>query len=161
MDDGAARMRSNMEKVLRAMDVIPPFHHNGTNKSHRVDPPSRASSQPQAEHECCESVQPPSAAAGGRREDHAKGKVTTIPDFDLGEKILAEQRRMTAKKRRAPGAPASESERQAHNEQTDTTPRMPLATPSSDDLVQLQRIVADIVARDIERLCAGPGRALN
>ena len=126
MDDMGSRMRANMEKVLRAMDVIPPFDN---------DPAS-----------------PPRAKA--------------VPTLDLGEKILAEQRRMTARKRRAPGSveneqEAGEGKADAVAIRQDVASDGELAVPvdrcdrASDEAADLHQIVADIVARDIDRLCEG------
>jgi hypothetical protein len=67
---------------------------------------------------------------------------------------------MTAKKRRAPGA-LGETDQDGLIEEAVVAPRTLLAVPSVDELTQLERIVADIVARDIERLCTGPARTLN
>ena len=90
------------------------------------------------------------AESVGRNEDSA-----AIPQFDLGEKILAEQRRLTATRRRAPGAieiePGTPAEREHALHRISSH-----EGPTREQLLQLQRIVADIVARDIERLCCGP-----
>ena len=80
-----------------------------------------------------------------------------IPKFDLVENILAEQRRTAARRRRAPGKGDGESIVLA--EQAD--PRLPEPGPSTHELLELQQIVAQIVARDIERLCKGSGTQLS
>jgi hypothetical protein len=154
MDESSIRMRSNMEKVLRAMDVIPSFRDDGTEDSGRAGTPRQASSWPQMiePHHLSASQTPVGAAADGK--DRAKNG-PVIPEFDLGERILAEQRRMTARKRKAPGA--SDIEPGGRTQDKPVAPRPSLAAPSAEELLQLQQIVADIVARDIERLCAGPG----
>jgi hypothetical protein len=120
------RMTANMEKVLRAMDVIPPFDND------------QASSR----------------------------RAGAVPTLDLGEKILAEQRRMTARKRKAPGmAEGEEAAVQAGDDVADVgqsiVPEGEVAGGTvwargvSDEVEELHRIVADIVARDIDRLCEG------
>ncbi len=152
MDESSTRMRANMEKVLRAMDVIPPFRHGDRQSTRGAGSPGYASSQPQAERCHGSPSQTPSTAAPDEGENRSKSDAA-IPEFDLGERILAEQRRMTARKRRAPGA--SDTEPSDRVRETGTAPRTLLAAPSADDLLQLQRIVADIISRDIERLCAG------
>jgi hypothetical protein len=76
-----------------------------------------------------------------------------IPTLDLGEKILAEQRRATARTRRAPGA-ASPASGDVKEQEALLEMAEPVETPS-DEVAQLQQIVADIVARDIEQLCRG------
>jgi hypothetical protein len=126
MDEMSSRMRANMERVLRAMDVIPPFDDDSA------------------------------------LHHHARA----VPTLDLGEKILAEQRRMTARKRKAPGT--TEAERGAVRENEDaaevrqgvvreeeTDSVVVRSERASDEVAELHEIVADIVARDIERLCEG------
>jgi len=146
------KMRSNMERVLRAMDVIPPFGEDGANGKPDGEP-ARPKIQPW--------TRPVPRAAAPREPDPPSRPDETarhIPTFDLGEKILAEQRRMTARKRRAPG--------NAHGAPSETGPASVRALgpqragePSAQDAIQLEQLVAEIVARDIDRLCSGPARA--
>jgi hypothetical protein len=79
-----------------------------------------------------------------------------IPSYDLAENILAEQRRTASRRRRGPGrvgaspcACPSEGDHRGS----------PLLAPQ--DLLELQRVVAEIVARDIERLCRRPERSAS
>ncbi|MBN1362457.1 MAG: hypothetical protein JW993_17810 [Sedimentisphaerales bacterium] len=146
-------MKSNVEKVLRAMDVIPPFGPSNTQAGHGADSARRASLSAKRQRPARD--QAPGGAAS-RKPEEAAIERTTVPEFDLGEKILAEQRRMTAKKRRAPGTP--EGKQSSPVIESSVPSRTPLALPCAEDLVQLQRIVAEIVARDIERLCTRPAR---
>jgi hypothetical protein len=134
------KMRSNMERVLRAMDVIPPFEEESINGG-----PWRRSPERTAVPKEPDLPSPPDDAA------------RHIPTLDLGEKILAEQRRMTARKRKAPGS--------AHVEPSQIQPPPAVilraeraVEPSAQDVIQLEQLVAEIVARDINRLCAGPAR---
>jgi hypothetical protein len=66
-----------------------------------------------------------------------------IPQFDLAEDIMAEQRRLTAGRRTRPG---NSSRQRAEPE--------PEAPTQNREGPGWDPIVADIVARDIERLCA-------
>ena len=77
-----------------------------------------------------------------------------IPTYDLAENILAEQRRAAGRRRRAPGR-VEEEPVPRPDESAVSTPR---PQPMSQDLLELQQIVAQIVARDIERLCQRPDR---
>ena len=77
-----------------------------------------------------------------------------IPKYDLAENILAEQRRVAARRRRAPSL--IEHEPPASPEQNG--PKAAVPELPSEDLPELQRIVAEIVAKDIERLCKRPNR---
>ena len=152
------KMRSNVEKVLRAMDVIPPFHEDrgktppagepapGEPAGARIQPWKR----PREQNIVRKEASPPTAAADGAGH---------IPTLDLGEKILAEQRRMTARKRKAPGSV------QAEPKEIQAPPVVALRAeravePSALDAARLEQLVAEIVARDIDRLCSGPVRAM-
>jgi hypothetical protein len=79
-----------------------------------------------------------------------------IPSYDLATNILAEQRRVASRRRRAPsqvddppvGSPAA------------SVARVSVVEFPAQNLVELQQTVAEIVARDIERLCR-PNRPLS
>ncbi len=74
---------------------------------------------------------------------------TDIPRFDLAEDIMAEHRRLTAGRRKGPGDPAP----------ADLTPvKKPFLSRygfSEGFNAAGDPVIADIVARDIERLCRG------
>jgi hypothetical protein len=78
-----------------------------------------------------------------------------VPAYDLAENILAEQRRAAGRRRRGPGRtepePAAALKRPAV--------KVPASDLASQGLLELQRIVAEIVASDIERLCRRPDRS--
>jgi hypothetical protein len=80
-----------------------------------------------------------------------KKEKAEIPRFDLAEEIMAEQRKITAIKRKAPGkkTEAETSEPEAEPADHTTIEQPALTLPEQD------RIIAEIVARDIERLCRG------
>jgi hypothetical protein len=79
-----------------------------------------------------------------------------IPSFDLAEDIMAEQRKITAIRRKAPGKKieAQQSEHQA--QPADNTIEQPTQAMS-----EREKIIAEIVARDIERLYGGDYSANN
>jgi hypothetical protein len=92
-----------------------------------------------------------------------------IPKFDLADEIMAQQRKITGKKRKRRSAAASWHGLPAH----ENTAKMavPLAVsrqqvePISHTIEQpgdvpldQEQIIADIVARDIERMLQGEGR---
>ena len=133
MDDNSAKMRTNMERVLRAMDVIPPLGSVGKQGG-------------------ASNAMPPRAGAGAS-SDSARDR-GVIPQFNLGEKILAEQRRLTATRRKAPGV--SEPVESVPAEVARAPVKASVVGPVGGELLELRQIVADIVARDIERLCTGP-----
>ncbi|MGA2070095.1 MAG: hypothetical protein ABSG97_01995 [Sedimentisphaerales bacterium] len=80
---------------------------------------------------------------------------TDIPRFDLAEDIMAEQRRLTAVRRKGPGSPELAN--------LPPSPRLPMAISPSQSIHSFSGgfnyisdpIIADIVARDIERFCGG------
>ncbi len=71
-----------------------------------------------------------------------------IPRFDLAEEIMAEQRKITAIKRKAPGQKTEAQRLKPETPIDDHTIEQPKPLLSEQD-----KIIAEIVARDIERLC--------
>jgi len=72
-----------------------------------------------------------------------------IPSFDLAERIMTEQRKATATRRKGPGR--NEPTPAERTEQPSTSPKrgsMPIGSEPDD-------VIAEIVKRDIERLCRG------
>ena len=76
---------------------------------------------------------------------------TEIPRFDLAEEIMAEQRKIAATKRKAPGKKTEAERLEPQAEPVGYTTIEP-PTPASPEQ---NRIIAEIVARDIERMCRG------
>ncbi len=159
MSEDGKKMSGNVERVLRAMDVIPPFEEDRAE-----DDGDRASISRQGPGPRIRPWKRPEPHAGSPNQadppDSADDADEPIPTLDLGEKILAEQRRMTARKRKGPGTAPSEAP---------PITRPPVVAmraeravePLDQDVAELQQIVAEIVARDIERLCAGPARTTS
>ena len=156
MDEMDSRMKSNIERILRAQDIIPPFDGHDGSCAPGVEHAYRLSEQRVArsgDHGTPgTSVTPASSPVASASEEEGD-----IPTFDLGERILAEQRRMTARKRRGPGSSAPEVDAESQDRVEPERPPAWVASMAtgSDDTAYIQRIVADIVARDIERLCKG------
>jgi hypothetical protein len=123
-------------------------------KQHRPDPSSAAADSP-LPLQRVDILRAKDIIPGAVREDSISR--VDIPQFDLAEDIMAEQRRLSAIRRKGPDSPA----------------QIPVATPQlssdlpppsrySDDRGAFERIgagwdpiIESIVARDIERLCAG------
>jgi hypothetical protein len=72
-----------------------------------------------------------------------------IPRFDLGKELMAEQRKVTAGRRRRPGEKAAAEAEKKAEPVRDTAKERDLEEAEED------RIIAEIVARDIERLYRG------
>jgi len=70
----------------------------------------------------------------------------SVPSFDLAQEIMAEQRKITSAKRMGPGVKK-------------TAPKSPLKIESAGRkkavLSEQSLIIAEIVTRDIEKLCSG------
>jgi len=98
-----------------------------------------------------------SPLAGGKAK-HAKElptepagavhEVNEIPRFDLSEQIMAEQRKITAIRRKAPGKKTKAPDQQTQAESIGYTRPPPT-------LSEQEQIIAEIVARDIEKLYRG------
>jgi len=69
------------------------------------------------------------------------GRTGAIPQFDLADDIMAEQRRITSVRRKGPAN---------KGQTTKENPASPKAMPSE---LQVDEVIVDIVRRDIERLC--------
>ena len=157
MDRNAKGRRAS---VLRATDVVPPFDE-------RVGPADHAAGAELPDAASSEAQAPPGPAVRPReavsmsadevRKPSARAADVTVPSYDLAETILAEQRRVAAGRRRAPGRPEEEPTPTSD----DACSRISIVEPSSQDLTELQRLVTEIVARDIERLCRRPDTQPN
>jgi hypothetical protein len=80
----------------------------------------------------------------------AEQQKSEIPRFDLAEEIMAEQRRITAIRRKAPGQIDETQKQKLEAESAGFTTEQP-----SPALSEQEEIIAEIVARDIEGLCRG------
>jgi len=143
VDEVNRNSKPKRTRVLRATDVIPPFG--------KSTPPS-ANGEADVELPRVMSSQTGDGAVTAGPLPTGDGEV---PAYDLAENILAEQRRAAGRRRRGPS-------------RTEPEPAAVLARPgakvsvpdlASQGLPELRRIVAEIVARDIERLCHRPDRS--
>jgi len=113
-------------------------------RAHQIIPGSRPPQQARPEQK---------SARTGENAGRETGRTNKIPKFDLAEEIMAEQRKITAAKRKGPGA---KNNVEQLTDTTDDTARRPM--PKSPGQ---KKIIAEIVTRDIERLCSGNKRADN
>jgi hypothetical protein len=168
VDEVNPNKQPKRRRVLRARDVIPPFDKSvppAEEEKPKVEPPSRwvspalnplpASALPPRRNNHPEGARSCAAPAHtGEAAEAVSADGTEIPAYDLAENILAEQRRAAGRRRRAPGPvpdkPAVPSKGAGI--------QVFLPELASQDLLELQQIVAQIVARDIERLCKRPDR---
>jgi hypothetical protein len=151
VDEMNVNTKPRRTRVLRASDVIPPFGKNVSQAKGGDTEAEQIGSVPSE----------PSNTGGVSLLNEATAEVAQrpagpaeIPTYDLAENILAEQRRAASRRRRAPGRVEDEPvARSGQVRPGDLTADLP-----SGDLLTLQRTVAEIVARDIERLCRRPHR---
>ena len=83
------------------------------------------------------------------RCEDAMQETGEVPKFNLAEQIMAEQRKITAVRRKGPGKMAKPPQKQhpAESIGRNVMPRPILSGPG--------QIISEIVARDIEELCVG------
>jgi hypothetical protein len=89
------------------------------------------------------------AKRGGQappEREEASQKAGEIPKFDLAEQIMAEQRKMAAVKRKGPGRKAEPAPRPRQAASIGHALKPPPVLSEQD------QIIAEIVARDIEKL---------
>ena len=155
-------------RVLRAVDVIPPFGKRvppAEEGQAKAEPPSHRASPtrnplpaphrpPRRNSPAADKEEAGTAAHQGEAAEVIPGDGTEVPTYDLAENILAEQRQAAGRRRRAPGRAQEKSVISPKGAEG----RAFLPEPASQDLLELQQIVAQIVARDIERLCKKPDR---
>jgi hypothetical protein len=79
---------------------------------------------------------------------------TGIPKFDLAEQIMAEQRKIAATRRKGPGKKVDVAKQERDGPITLAVE--PFST-SSEEL----KIIAEIVARDIQQLCKPSGWSME
>jgi len=131
--------KQNDDDILRASDIIPPYKVR----------PTQSTSGGSAEH--ADSKQPAvlGTPSGGRLPAQRE-----IPHFNLAEQIMAEQRKITAAKRKSPGKVGLAILRKSRDftrlEQVESIsyaimqPTLPLSNQ--------QQIIVEIVAKDIAKL---------
>ncbi len=155
--------------ILRARDVMPPYDEKArestdsqytdkdTNRSAAIAETPTANPPKVCEDAApipIETVEHKTAESPAVTTVNHKPAVTNqhekheIPKFDLAEEIMAEQRRITAIKRKAPGKKTEA-----------VSPPSTIGSAGSTGLLQWpkplaqEQIIAEIVARDIEKLC--------
>jgi len=153
----AGRKEEHDGGVLRAEDVVPPYGEDAArDKSPQKAKtggnealPSQKKGRQVSTGKSPVAGKTPAKGRGAREQEVAR-QGSEIPTFDLGQQILAEQRKVAAVKRKGPGMRGA------------APPRIPQAQPASGtdgrlgaELSERDRIIAEIVARDIGRLCRG------
>ncbi len=135
----AGRRKKHDGDVLRAGDIVPPYGGEaGAPKkktSRKKTSTSKKTPKTGAKRKTAKS------AGAGRNQSE-------IPQFDLDKQILAKERKVTSVRRKGPGAKSKTPAKPA--EVASPGRRAIFAVP---ELPEQDRIIAEIVARDIQRLC--------
>ena len=146
--------------VIRAQDIVPPYNEEKyIEQSLKEAPPLLSASCPQhAETGAAEIPKfdlPQHAETSATEPAGVNQKVNEIPKFDLAEQIMAEQRKITAVRRKAPGKKTKAPDPRPRIQSTGCAVKPP-PTSSEKGL-----IIAEIVARDIEKLYRGDSASLR
>jgi len=92
----------------------------------------------------------PMVSIDKKEEIAALREESEIPSFNLAEDIMAEQRKITAIRRKAPGQRTETLRSEPQTQPVDYTAEQEKPAPAEQE-----RIITEIVARDIERLSGG------
>lgn len=152
--------------ILRARNIIP-LHDNTTQKNpatqnstietnaaeistHKDTSPIPIETIPAGSATGKETAPLPKPVVNVNKKEEAETlqEKPEIPRFDLAEEIMAEQRRITAIRRKAPGQKTEAQRSELQAQPIDYATERP--TPA---LSEQEKIITEIVARDIERLC--------
>ena len=158
-DSGAEQRKPD---VLRAHDIIPPLKTPSSPAPVSQEPIKKTPCSPaEVETSPEKQIRPISIPEAGLEEIKkvddvpsepvkAEERKSEIPRFDLAEDIMAEQRRITAVRRKGPG-----QKDEAEGQEREAEPAGGAIGRRMRVLSGQEQIIADIVARDIVRLCRG------
>lgn len=158
--------------VLRARDIVPPYnkkiHQEQDFQKTETDKRESPSSQNRRKQPSEDITSPPAEKKAERPDDvpteaaDVEQRKRKIPRFDLAEQILAEQRKIAAMRRKAPpkagmnsvgvGRPGRKAEAPSRESAVQSV-RYTIQPPPM--VSEQEQIIAEIVARDIEKLCRG------
>jgi len=137
----AGRKKKTDSDVLRASDIMPPYESDagaaGKNTSRKKASAPPKTGLAKGEHPASKS------AAGEQRGGD-------IPQLDLDRQILAKQRKVTSVRRKGPGVKAKAPIKAAEIASGEIA-----GVRAVPELAEQDQVIAEIVARDIRRLCEG------
>ncbi len=146
VDDFEKRIEENEERSktesLRSTDIVPPF---GGSVKDRIEEETALSGQAAGEKKSKPVSIPIEEFTAGMDADAARPSKAEMLRFDLTDKIMAKDRKITAARRQGPGQKGEAAEEKQPIESD-----VVRDTPSEQD-----RIIVEIVAQDIERLSRG------
>jgi hypothetical protein len=149
IDADAVRRKND---ILRAHDILPPYKK--TSQEDKLEETgedtgrSAGAAETTSDKEKTNNIKP-SQEKSAKAIKAQQGK-NEIPRFDLAEDIMAEHRKISAIRRKAPGKRIEARKAALEAEPAGYT--MGWSAPAEP---YQQDIIAEIVARDIERLCRG------
>jgi len=151
--------------VLRAEDIVPPYNKH---KFRGQDLPATQAGQRKdvlsqnEQNQTLKEAAPPLSVSQAQHTETTVAKLgdavqdtNEIPKFDLAEQIMAEQRKITAIRRKAPSRKTKTPDLPPRIESTRYANELPRA------LSEKELIIAEIVARDIEKLYRGDSSNLR
>ncbi len=141
----------NSEKGERQIDSDSQQRKATALRAHEIIPGSRPPQQARPEQKSAKTGENAGRETGKTKKTAPER--SKIPKFDLAEEIMAEQRKITATKRKAPG---KKNKVEQLTEPIDDTARRPMPKSPGQE-----KIIAEIVTRDIEKFCSGNNRADN
>jgi hypothetical protein len=148
--------------ILRARNIMPPDDNSSSKKSEmqnhsdtaEISTHQNTGSIPIETIPTKETAPLPRPAEDVSKKEDAE--TPEIPSFDLAEEIMAEQRRITAIRRKAPGGKP-----EVQRLKPEVQPADHIIEEPKSALSEQEKIIAEIVAKDIERLCRGDYSANN
>jgi hypothetical protein len=143
--------------ILRIEDIVPPYNKEKpreqnlpTTKASQIKNVPAQNGQNQTLKEAAlplSASQAQHAETGATESIGVVQKANEIPKFDLAEQIMAEQRKITAIRRKAPSQKTNSPDRQPQIKSTGYA-----IEPPQRVLLEKDLIIVEIVARDIEKL---------
>ncbi len=140
--------------VLRARDVIPGSPKRDEGRLGTPVPYGNIARQEPVSQEPVKNMPIPPAEV--KRSLGTEQQKSEIPKFNLADEIMAEHRRITAIRRKAPGEKGEAQKPEREDESAGNIIRQP-----SPALSEQEQIISEIVARDIERLCRSSSSSLR
>ena len=136
--------KQNDTDVFRAEDIVPPYNKKSHPGQDLQETEANEKKEASSQSELRQPLEDTTSMITG-----AAQKANEIPKFDLAEQIMAEQRKITAVKRKAPGKTTKAPDQLPQAKSIGYTIKQPLT------LSEQKQIIAEIVARDIEKLYRG------
>ena len=162
--------KQNDTDVFRAEDIVPPYNKKSHPGQDLQETEANEKKVASSQNEPKQPLEDTTSMITG-----AAQKASEIPKFDLAEQIMAEQRKITSVKRKAPGKPQPpfllSQKARGQDGAAGKTTKAPDQLPQAKSigytikqpltLSEQKQIIAEIVARDIEKLYRGEASSLR